>query len=121
MELFKKGPRLTTVTKFGAIEHFTSEIVKEEVKNFTFKEGYNEFVEQFYSKGLVVVGKNERAYILIKKDIYSGKTRELTGKDGFSVRLREWKKVSNLKAEFKAITRVDDLIAEFKFEEKKAV
>lgn len=116
MSFFKEGTKLMTTTKFGVIEYKTAEIVKDEAKNLTFKEGYDEFVEQFYSKGVVVIGQNGKAYILVKKDVYFGKIEELPGKTGIFVRIHEWKKVQNLKVEFKAI--VKEVIAEFKFEKK---
>jgi len=116
MELFKvKNEKLITVTKFGEISHSYSQAQYGVVDKITFKEGYEDFVNQFYAKGITVIGANERAYIMRKKDIYAAKVNIALNGVSF-VKYSDWKKVNNLRAEFKSIAKAIGL--KFKKEQK---
>jgi len=108
MEIFKVNETgyLYTATKFGAVKHKYSEFNKSVASEVTFKEAYNAFVDQFYTKNVAVLGQNGMAYIMVKKDIYVGKYAVvLEGAGNYAVKISDWRKVNGLKSEFKQIVK----------------
>lgn len=90
------GVTLKTKTRLGNVEHaFMSPAP--EIHKLTFKEAYDEFVNVLYGKRQAVKGQT-RAVILVKKTAYAS---ALDGSDSASY--QSWKKVTNLKHEFKLV------------------
>ena len=90
------GVTLKTRTRVGNVEHaFMSP--SPEISKLTFKEAYEEFVNVLYGKKQAVKGQT-RAVILVKKTAYAS---ALTGTD--TVEYTAWKKVTNLRHEFKLV------------------
>jgi|SRR5271157_2997026 len=100
MSAFTQGTgNLQTVTRVGNIPHEYVIVNPDVFKNLTFKEAYAAFVNALYTDSMVIVG-NGRAVVLRKKTAYSALLEPIDEKNAV-VHYPNWKKVTNLKNEFK--------------------
>ena len=90
---------LVTKTKVGCLEHPFVYVALEELKKLSFKEAYDKFIDVIYGEGKAVVCNN-KAIVLYKKSAFIASLETVNPP---VVLYNDWKKISNLKHEFKQL------------------